>query len=210
MWKCYAFARETKLEAINLCQTPLLWLQRRSAKSVEKEEQEATKKKVFFSWRQHLCSPIQHQWLLAVTKWIFCGGRISYKVHRAPDVFDSALASCEWSTLIIEFQIKFQKASKAVLPNLCGNARSEERSLFSAFSALPVKHFVFISNFPPLPFTPLYNSTLSPPWFPHHEFFIRLTARDLWRLFLAEQITIQSNLRYFCRLETVSILRCNY
>lgn len=54
MWKCHALAGETKLEAISLCQTSLLWLQIHSVKSVEKglkkesereeEEQEATKK----------------------------------------------------------------------------------------------------------------------------------------------------------------------
>lgn len=38
------FARETKLEAINLGQTPLLWLQTHGAGSVGKEEQEVTDK----------------------------------------------------------------------------------------------------------------------------------------------------------------------
>ncbi len=37
--KCHVVARETKLEAISLCQTSLLWLQKHSAKSVEKERQ---------------------------------------------------------------------------------------------------------------------------------------------------------------------------
>lgn len=43
------FARETKLEAINLGQTPLLWLQTLGAESGGKDEQEVAEKKSFIS-----------------------------------------------------------------------------------------------------------------------------------------------------------------
>lgn len=71
MWKCHALARETKLEAISLCQTSLLWLQIHSAKSVKKERQEEEEGAGSISTEDSTSAPsFQHLWLVALPKWI--------------------------------------------------------------------------------------------------------------------------------------------
>lgn len=127
LWKCLVFARGTKLEAINLSQTPLLWLQTLGAESGGKEEQEVAEKSFISPQDSERLHPVLRRQAasgqLFVAKWILSGSGISAEctLPRPLQVL-----------LIIQFQIKLQKAANAVLM-LGGKGHKRLRSSHQTF-----------------------------------------------------------------------------